>query len=67
MDSQQLAALAAHLGGPEPLIGITCMALAELAAARETGARAQAQLRPARGSARASGPLAARCAILVRA
>lgn len=45
VDARQLAALSAHLGGPEPLVGITCMALAELAANDNYGSRAQAQVR----------------------
>ena len=45
-DPSKLAALAARVGGPEPVIGISCMALAELATiSEEDGDRAQAQVR----------------------
>lgn len=51
VDARQLAALAAHARGPAPfIIGITCMALAELAAVREDGSRAQAQVRRPQGA-----------------
>ena len=55
VDARQLAALLAHLGGPEPLVGIACLALYQLAAVTTAGSHAHAQVRRPRAAQMRAG------------